>query len=220
MPNGKTLFGSANQVVLLTPGGCAEWQQKRFTTAIYITKTHIRALDQPSRRCSMENTAVDTSACIAGFIERELGCNAMTLGSQYLKGTPCTTRSQLLAFSNISKILEKSDENDIYGMTGCLSSCEKDRFSISADPLVTETAYGEWGEVPCQLHMEFRILDSSYKVEEQYMLYEMDSFIADVGGYMGLLLGFSLLSLYIALEDCMRKIAGMRRVFKTQHGNI
>ena len=149
----------------------------------------------------------DTSACIAGFIERKVGCNAMILGSQYSShAAPCTTKSQLQALANISKILEKSDENDMYDMTGCLSACEKDRYSTFADPVITETAHEEWGEVPCQLHLEFRILDNSYKVEEQYLLYQMDSFIADVGGYMGLLLGVSLLSLYKATDLCMRKI--------------
>ena len=96
-------------------------------------------------------------------------------------------------------------------MTGCLSSCKKDQYSIAVDPAITETAWEELGEVPCQVHIQFRILDSSYKVEEQYILYEMDSFIADVGGYMGLLLGFSLLSIYMAFEDCIGKIAKMRK---------
>ena len=79
-------------------------------------------------------------------------------------------------------------------------------FSLHADPVITETAYPSAGEVPCQLHLQFRILDSSTKVEDQYLLYEMDSFIADVGGYMGLLLGISLLSIYRAVEECIKKI--------------
>ena len=87
-----------------------------------------------------------------------------------------------------------------------MSACEKDRYSLSTDPLKTDTAFVSLGEVNCQLHIEFRILDNSYKVEEQYLLYQMDSFIADVGGYMGLLLGISLLSLYRATDHCMRKI--------------
>ena len=80
--------------------------------------------------------------------------------------------------------------------------------------MIVETAYPSAGEVPCQLHLEFRILDSSTKVEEQYILYEMDSFIADVGGYMGLLLGISLLSIYRAAEDCAKRT--FRNVFHTK----
>ena len=144
-----------------------------------------------------------------------MGCNAMTLGSQYSKAPPCTTKSQLQALANISKILEKADGNDIYQMTGCLSACEKHRYSLSTDPLKTDTAFHSLGEVNCQLHIEFRILDNSFKVEEQYVLYGMDSFIADVGGYMGLLLGISLLSIYRAVEHSTKKIFG-----RTRHGGL
>ena len=210
MPNHMNVFGSAHQVITLTARGCHRWQKKKFSTTVYITKTQIKALDQPTQRCNEESTNVNTSACIAKFIEKELGCNAMILGSQYSRTSLCTTKAQLLALANLSRIIARSDQNDIYDLTGCLSACNKDQYSIDADPAITETAYEDFGEVPCQLYLQFQILDSSHKVEEQYVLYEMDSFIADVGGYMGLLLGFSLLSIF---EDCLDKIANVRRFF-------
>ena len=211
MPNDRKVFGSAYKAVPMNDGGCSPYQRRKFSTVIYISKIQTKAIDRPDKRCIEDKSKVNTSACIAAFIERELGCNAMIFGSQYSKASKCTTRSQLLALVNISKQFEKADENDIYEMTGCLSPCKKDRFSLSADNLKTETAYDILGEVPCQLHLEFQILDSSYQVEEEYVLYEIGSFIADVGGYMGLLLGSSLLSLYITLEECMRKISHMCR---------
>ena len=215
VPNVRTVYGSAHQVVTLSARGCAPWQKIKFSTIVYITKTQMKAIDQPAQRCHERTTNTNTSACIARFIEQKLGCSAMTLGSHHSSTSKCTTRSQLLALANLSKTFERSDGNDIADMTGCLSACEKDRFSIIADPVVTETAYEEWGEVPCQLHLQFRILDNSFKVEEQYELYGMDSFIADVGGYMGLLLGISLLSIYRAVEHSTKKFIG-----RTRHGKI
>lgn len=213
MPNAKALFGSATTFVP-TEGvesgmGCPHYSYKKFSQVIYITKTHIKALDQPTQRCSQENVNVNTSLCLARFIENQLKCNTMILGSQYSKTTPCTTRSELFALANISRLLEHANENDIYKMTGCLSACEKDQYSLSAGPL--EMKYGR-GYEKCQVHLEFIILDSSYKEEEQYVIYEADSFIADVGGYMGLLLGSSLLSLYMAMETFMKKL--LCRLFK------
>lgn len=124
----------------------------------------------------------------------------MILGSQYSKSPQCTSKSQLLALANISRELYEADNNDIYDMTGCLSSCEKDQYSLSAELLKSEYASKWQGDTPCELHLQFRMLDSSYEEKEQYIIYELDSFIADVGGYMGLLLGCSLLSLYSAIE--------------------
>ena len=215
VPNVRTVYGSAHQVVTLSARGCAPWQKMKFSTIVYITKTQMKAIDQPTQRCHDGTTDTNTSACIARFIEQKLGCNAMTLGSQHSSTSKCTTRTQLLALANLSKTFERSDGNDIADMTGCLSACKKDQFSIIADPVVTETAYKEWGEVPCQLHLQFRILDNSFKVEEQYELYGMDSFIADVGGYMGLLLGISLLSIYRVVEHSTKKFFG-----RTRHGKI
>ena len=49
------------------------------------------------------------------------------------------------------------------------------------------------------------MLDSSYKEEEHYIIYDVDSFFADIGGFMGLLLGSSILSVYMTLEELIRK---------------
>ena len=49
------------------------------------------------------------------------------------------------------------------------------------------------------LKLEFYFMDGSFEVKEEYYIY--DSFLADCGGYMGLLLGYSWLSLYQILAD-------------------
>ena len=56
------------------------------------------------------------------------------------------------------------------------------------------------------LALTFYIQDSSYTEEEQYRIYDFNSFIADVGGYMGLLLGSSFLSLYDEVESSLRTL--------------
>ena len=85
-------------------------------------------------------------------------------------------------------------------MTGCLSACEKDRFEIRMSQ-ITETVSNktsEYGEVELWLYISMR--ETSYVHEEQYFIYDINSFIADVGGYMGLLLGSSILSLFDEVE--------------------
>ena len=47
-----------------------------------------------------------------------------------------------------------------------------------------------------QLILKFHFKDSSYTLREEYVVYDSDSFIADVGGFFGLLLGQSLLGIY------------------------
>ena len=128
----------------------------------------------------------------------------MILGSQYNETSPCRTKSQLLALANMTRIFEEADGNEIYEMTGCLSPCEKDRYSVSVGSqkqVNTRTKYER-----CQLHFDFIMQESSYQLEEQYHIYDGVSFIADIGGYMGLLLGSSLLGIYLAMENFLRRL--------------
>ena len=164
----------------------------------------MKSLDQPAQRCKYGMPELNTSACIAQFIEEQMGCSVNILGSQYSTRPKCSTKEDMLSMANISKFIEEANGNDIYDMTGCLSPCEKDEYKLSADDVKKIPVYSS--EEACELHLQFRMVDSSYKEEEQYILYEVDSFFADVGGYMGLLLGSSLLSLYMAMESFMKKL--------------
>ena len=88
-------------------------------------------------------------------------------------------------------------------MTGCLSACEKDRFEIRMSQ-ITETVSdktSDYGEVNLWLYISMR--ETSYVHEEQYLIYDHNSLIADVGGYMGLLLGCSILSLFDEVEGLL-----------------
>jgi hypothetical protein len=43
-------------------------------------------------------------------------------------------------------------------------------------------------------------------VQEEYKIYPLESFVADVGGYLGLLLGASILSLIESSTDIIEKL--------------
>ena len=59
------------------------------------------------------------------------------------------------------------------------------------------------------------INDRSYDEKRQYVVYDFNSFIADVGGFIGLLLGFSILSLFKELERVLRskKISSVWKLY-------
>ena len=209
LPNNKNVYGSASTIVsALNRYSSTVFEycstMEKYSQVLYIRRTHIKAIDQPFQRCNQKNINTNTSACIAKFLERKLGCNPMILGSQFSKTPKCSTKVQLMALANASKLFENADENDIYKMTGCLSPCIKDKFSLKLDP--RKAIIVRKPKFRCQVHLELIMLDSSYNEEEQYIIYDVNSFIADVGGYMGLLLGSSFLSLYMAMETILKKL--------------
>ena len=122
VPNDVKVFGTGHKSVLKGHMKCGVYQLHKN---IYITKTHVKALDQPSRRCSSQTKSPDTTSCIAKFIEEHIGCSPDIDGSQYPHGIKCQTKGQLAALANISRLLQNAVESEIYEMTGCLSACEK-----------------------------------------------------------------------------------------------
>ena len=186
------LYGSASERVKLV---------KKFTAFggqhqdIFIKRSHEKALDQPTQLCTNDN--VNANECIVRYIQGEIGCRPNILGHEYVEGKPCTRLSELIELANITKAFELADGNEIYEATGCLSQCEKNHYTMSQGIL--------GGSGKFYLSLNFKILDMTYEAREQYVIYDISSFIADVGGYMGLLLGFSLSSIYADVESFLRK---------------
>ena len=199
VPNGVKLFGSAH---LITRGitFCSSYS---YIQNIYITKVHVKAIDQPSHRCTSETNRPKTTSCLANYIGREIGCSPNILGSLYPEGVLCNNKSQVDSLDKMTKIFQNADENEIYSMTGCLSSCEKYHYAISAAPL--ERKPQRMSDF-CEVHAKFQIIDRSFEEKEQYVIYDTDSFFADIGGYMGLLLGSSFISLYNEIEAFLRSL--------------
>ena len=56
-----------------------------------------------------------------------------------------------------------------------------------------------------KMAIEWKYMNSDYIVRQEYLTYDINSLIADVGGYLGLLLGYSVLSIYQWLMGCIHK---------------
>ncbi len=77
-----------------------------------------------------------------------------------------------------------------------MASCQKDVFRVSDHTGIIEKSWPGTGSV-FQLGLFNR--DTRYMLLKQYVIYDFNSFIADVGGYLGLMLGHSILSAYHGL---------------------
>ena len=194
MPNEVNMFGSASAIIDLED---CEGFSSGMT--LHIRKYHLKAIDQPTHPCEDAVTSKSTSACIADYIESEIGCNPQIHGSKYSQGPSCTNKSQLLQLRDFANILSGSDDYDVYNMTGCLAPCKRDVYSIVPEPVKCSENTGQG-----LFLLYMRINDRSYEEREEYIIYDTDSFIADVGGYMGLLLGCSILSLFNEVETLIK----------------
>ena len=111
----------------------------------------------------------------------------------------------------INKQLYNSNDNMIFNLTGCLSLCEKYSYTVQQ---VDSTQYNNakdgnsslilhlyYSSVEHELREQVNVLGllSTTSLETvffQFNIYDTNAFIADVGGYLGLLLGQSIYGLY------------------------
>ena len=64
------------------------------------------------------------------------------------------------------------------------------------------------------LHLYIYYVNNSYDEKEQYVIYDLSSFIADVGGFMGLLLGFSIHSMVEMIERWWQALTARQSIGK------
>ena len=202
VPNSRKIYGSQS-TVLQPEGGFGK--NKQYFYKVELTKYHLIALDQPSEHCARNNNP-DTSSCINKFIETELGCSPRIYGVDVNTQTKhhCNSSYQLKSLANISKQFDDINANTIYNLTGCLASCQRDEYERIITPVLSTHDSQEPNR--SQLNLQFSFVDGSYEVKEQYLLYDTDSFTADVGGFLGLLLGCSIFSLYKELVDLVVRL--------------
>ena len=209
VPNWVKVFGSK---YMKTPFTDSNKNLLAYNQRLSMERSHFKALDRPSDPCASNEKSSQTSACIAKFIEKQAGCNIRIYGSSGSVQQPlCNSLAQLRNLTSIIRRLHEADARTIYELTGCLASCERYEYHRIDSDIVS---YQAGIFLPSHLTMQFTMVDRSIEDRKQYVIYDFNSFIADVGGFMGLLLGFSILSIYDEMEGLLRrlKIGSRRRV--------
>lgn len=165
-----------------------------FDASFEIKESRIKALDKQSRRCDTSQEPTAVSKCVGHFIEHNLNCSMRFLMSNSMLET-CNLK--VLSKQEFNRIYElykfkvnRYEESQLFKMTGCMPGCSKSEFELKATRLEAQV------NTRMTLQMQLQIPNGEYELIEEYYLYDLDSFIPDVGGYLGLLLGYSLLSMY------------------------
>lgn len=178
-----------------------------------IHRSEINALDKEAQRCYSTKDAPTVAKCVEEkFVEKGLNCSLRRLMSEPLLGI-CNdsrlfsafkaTSSRRKVFHQHGKMFPKEasndifwklnglDEREIYDITGCMPGCSKSKIV-----LVPEYIHNMIDDNKNMANLSFVYPRGEYDLVEEYYIYDWGSFIADVGGHLGLLLGSSLLSMY------------------------
>ena len=178
-----------------------------------IKRSEVNALDKPSQRCDSSKSEPTISKCVEeAIVEKDLNCSLIRLMSNPMLGI-CNDSKLLSNFQSTGARLEqfqqegktlvqeelydpfwelnRLDEKEIFEITGCMPGCSK-----SVIELLLEYENNLIDDDKNVAKLSFVYPRGEYDLIEEYYIYNWGSFIADVGGYLGLLLGYSVLSMY------------------------
>ena len=120
----------------------------------------------------------------------------MSLSMQTDKGGSCRDTTKLQEWKNIWRKLVKMDEHQLYAETGCMANCKRKEWAMSK--IFEDNRSGNNASV---IGIAMFYTNGRYQVGNQYYTYDFNTFVANFGGYLGLLLGYSIESFFDMAQD-------------------
>ncbi len=196
LPYFGELFGNTYQFISL-PGYIPGFLQR-----LVLTRTHWKSKNQPLLKCDeTDESSGKLEACIDRYLEGKVGCSSVLQTTERRKPL-CRSNEDYSRWAEFAqKIVMAISENEVYDLTGCISPCEKYEYTLSADHDLRHYPYNNATDTHRFVWLEVYFRNGRYPVKEQYYIYDENSLVADIGGYLGLLLGHSLYSIFCGLEN-------------------
>ena len=189
------VFGSTMKEITIN-------QDISYYGKFYVRKNRVIAVDRKGQRCSKDGKQVPFGRCMVKNLEEAYNCTSYQLMANRSREFCSILGGQLGPYNKITENkYKKFSEANLVNLTGCLPSC--DRFEISLDE--TKDIH-TWPHPDPTMMLVFQFEDGTYDVREEYIVYDTSNFIADVGGYLGLLMGHSILSIYYLCTGWLAKM--------------
>jgi hypothetical protein len=139
------------------------------------------------------------------YLLDELQCKF--LWQTFNTGLPtCTKSSQYEKLLNMMRDLEVMGSMGLYEKTGCLPSCHRSEFDTKM--IMTKTMASTAPPLnPSSVDFTLYYIGTHYKKKVQYLMFTVEDMFASIGGFMGLLLGHSVMSLYDIVKIMYQKMS-------------
>ena len=136
--------------------------------------------------------------CMMAYLERMMGCSLSWVEPHGLKLCDFSLNETLWRYYDMVNSLMTLNQPQTYQVTGCRVRCTYQRFNLKA----WEKDNFRYGRSNAS-SMQFVAVggDGEVEVRTETPIYTWLDLVAEVGGYMGLLLGASVLSTYDLVMD-------------------
>ena len=169
-----------------------------YTRVHEINRKEVTYLNDPRTPCQPTQRGEEMNHCIQHYIENRMGCQLPWYASETTL-PKCTTPDQYGSFLKSYAEIAKLSGFSISKKTGCLPSCKLNEFTATIKDDVSKMDGG------AELTGLFYYPGGQYIQKKYSYTYDFTSYIADVGGLVGLFLGYSMLSVYDNLKNIWKK---------------
>ena len=161
---------------------------------------HLSALEhilinRESSPC-IEDTNYKYSHCIRKYVLKEAGCS-LSFEKNTFDVDGCDSNQKILNFFETYYKLVRADLDQIVKKTGCLSPCSYMEYVLTGEEVY---AYENVSNNKEELTLKLDYASTQLTIKEEILVYPIESFLAEIGGSLGMFLGFSLFMLWDLFE--------------------
>ena len=178
-----------------------------LTSSYEVTSTEVTFLDRDKEHCVNEedennNGKVDIWICLENFIASQMNCTLPWLFKNGTMELPlCSKPDEYLTYLAAYEYLIYFDTDYITKTLNCTPSCKRVEYAIKPFKGAPQHNLDKNAWV-----FEIFFGKDRFPIREQYYTYDFQNLLADFGGYLGLLLGYSLLGFYDMLAVLIERI--------------
>ena len=106
----------------------------------------------------------------------------------------CKKSEEFLQYKNVTKMLDKTNAISFWKTIGCIPKCTYTQYKLTQvfDSNYNKVKYSGGKDEGANIELTVVALTSEIEIKERMWIYDGNSLFADIGGYMGLLLGASI----------------------------
>ena len=182
---------------LLTPGIRMLLNEGLFYESKFISVTKHIKMNQNNKPCNVEPN-YNFQLCVRNSLTSEVGCRP----PWDLWSSPdfpcCTEMDKLKMFERINTdMFLLSDLEDITYKTGCIAPCVYKEYKLALEPAKLNISVRG---------LSVQFTDKNIIIEKEIEIYSLISLVSDIGGALGLFLGFSFVNILDGVELVYKKM--------------